>query len=90
MADIPPEGIGPIDDDGPVEVSLVEQAGSVYDVVIHNAHLADVAFHDPCLREHLLQSHNLNLLAGLARTIPGGFLAALMPRDVLDDPRPRA
>ncbi|MFC8797023.1 hypothetical protein ACFT2C_04775 [Promicromonospora sp. NPDC057138] len=87
VADIPPEGPGAFDDDGPVEESLVDEPGSVYDVVIHNAHLADVTFHDPGLREHLLQSHYLNLLTGLSRTIPGGFLVALMPRDVLDDPR---
>ncbi|WP_454859697.1 hypothetical protein [Promicromonospora soli] len=87
VADIPPEGLGLIGDDEPEDGSLVDEPGSVYDVVIHNAHLADVAFHDPGLREHLLQSHNLTLLAGLARTSPGGFLATLMPRDVLDDPR---
>lgn len=87
VADIPPEGPGPIDDDEPEDASLVDEPGSVYDVVIHNAHLADVAFHDPGLREHMLQSNNLTLLATLARTIPGGFLATLMPRDVLDDPR---
>ena len=87
VAAIPPEGIGQFGDGTPEDASLVDEPGSVYDVVIHNAHLADVTFHDPGLREHLLQSHNLNLLAALARTTPGGFLATLMPRDVLDDPR---
>lgn len=86
VADIPPERARVFDDE-PEDASLVDEPGSVYDVVIHNAQLADVAFHDPDLREHVLQSHNLALLAALSRTVPGGFFATLMPRDVLDDPR---
>jgi hypothetical protein len=91
VADIPPDRRDTsydLDDeshDGPVE-SLVDEPGSVYDVVIHNAHLADVTVHHPDLRDHFLQNHHVSLLTGLTRTRPGGFFAALMPREVLDDP----
>lgn len=65
---------------------LVDEPGSMYDVVIHNAHLADVTVHHPGLRDHLLQNHHVSLLTALTRTTPGGFFAALMPREVLDEP----
>ncbi|MFE7503844.1 hypothetical protein [Promicromonospora sp. NPDC057488] len=92
VADIPPDR--PRTDDGtddPHEVSvesLVDEPGSLYDVVIHNAHLGDVTVHQPGLREHFLQIRHVALLTGLARTRPGGLFAALMPREVMDDPHP--
>lgn len=91
IADIPPNPRSTSHgrDDGlqedPVE-SLVDQPGSMYDVVIHNAHLADVTVHHPGLRDQFLQNHHVSLLTNLTRTIPGGFFAALIPREVLDDP----
>jgi len=93
VADIPPDrpsastGLDDELHEGPAE-SVVHEPGSVYDVVIHNGHLADVTVHDPGLRDHFLQNHHVTLLTGLARTRPGGFFAALMPREVLDDPSP--
>lgn len=93
VADILPDrpsasrGLGERDQEDPPE-SLVDEPGSMYDVVIYNAHPADVTIHHPGLRDHLLQNHHVALLTNLTRTIPGGFFAALLPRDVLDDPSP--
>lgn len=90
VADIPPDGrSGSFDPDtDPYEEPVVDEPGSMYDVVIHNGHLADVTVHDPVLRDQFLQNHHVSLLTGLARTRPGGFFATLMPREVLDDPHP--
>ncbi|PUB20896.1 hypothetical protein C8K30_115107 [Promicromonospora sp. AC04] len=96
-ADIPQEGIrsAPTDDPDTTtdantfagERARSDGVVSLFDVVIYNAALSDVTFHRPDRRADLQQDQGVNLLIHLARTVPGGFLAALMSRDVLDDPQ---
>jgi hypothetical protein len=70
------------------EVFRATRRPTRFDVVVFNAPYADVTFHDGLRHDQSIESHAHNLIAALAFARPGGVVAGIVGRGVLDDPEP--
>ncbi|MCF4123669.1 hypothetical protein L1785_22160 [Antribacter sp. KLBMP9083] len=68
--------------------SFSDDDPAMHDVVIANVLWSDLHYRSVYGRARLLQIHAQYLLSAIGRTFPGGITAAVVTRQVLDDPEP--